>query len=307
MKRAPLLLQLPSSGAALAALALAFVLPGLMGHDPWKSHDALSIGVAWEMARSGDPIVPRIADLAWLADPPLYHWFAAAFGKALSALTGALGWPLPFHAAARLASGAFMLVAVWFLRVAARDWSLGEERSALTGTGAPLLLLGSVGLMVHAHEAIPELASLAALCGALSVLPYAARRPLASGALFGAALGFAFLAATWIAPAALLLAVAIAHAACPEWRTRAALPFFAAALAVAAAVAVSWPLALYLRSPELFSAWWSISMGPAGGLGANSRYLVAAAGWFAWPAWPLALWAAWALRRRWSDPRSHPN
>lgn len=303
MKRAPLLLQLPSSGAALAALALAFVLPGLMGHDPWKSHDALSIGVAWEMARSGDPIVPRIADLAWLADPPLYHWFAAAFGKALSALTGALGWPLPFHAAARLASGAFMLVAVWFLRVAARDWSLGEERSALTGTGAPLLLLGSVGLMVHAHEAIPELASLAALCGALSVLPYAARRPLASGALFGAALGFAFLAATWIAPAALLLAVAIAHAACPEWRTRAALPFFAAALAVAAAVAVSWPLALYLRSPELFSAWWSISMGPAGGLGANSRYLVAAAGWFAWPAWPLALWAAWALRRRWSDPR----
>jgi 4-amino-4-deoxy-L-arabinose transferase-like glycosyltransferase len=296
MKRAPLHLQLPASGAALAALALAFVLPGLMGHDPWKSHDALGIGIAWEMARSGDPIVPRIADLAWLADPPLYHWLAAALGKLLGGL-------LPFHAAARLASGVFMLAALWLLHVAARDWSLGEERSTLTGTGAPLLLLGSVGLVVHAHEAVPELASLAALCGALAVLPHATRRPLPAGALFGAAVGFAFLASTWIAPAALLLVVALAHAACPEWRTRAALPFLGVAAAVAAALAVSWPLALYLRSPELFDAWWTISTRPAGALATNFRYLAAAAGWFAWPAWPLALWAAWALRRRWSDPR----
>jgi hypothetical protein len=49
-----------------------------------------------------------------------------------------------------------------------------------------LLLLGSVGLIVHAHEALPELASLAAMCGALATLPHAARRPLAAGALFGA-------------------------------------------------------------------------------------------------------------------------
>ena len=44
-----------------------------------------------------------------------------------------------------------------------------------------LVLLGSVGLMVHAHEALPELACLAALCGALAVLPHAARRPLPAG------------------------------------------------------------------------------------------------------------------------------
>jgi 4-amino-4-deoxy-L-arabinose transferase-like glycosyltransferase len=288
--------QLPSSGAVLAVLALAFVLPGLTGHDPWKSHDALGIGVAWEMALSGDPIVPRIADLAWLADPPLYHWFAAALGKLL-------GWLLPFHAAARLASGVFMFAALWLIRIAARDLSLGEERSVVTGAGALLLLLGSVGLMVHAHEAVPELASLAALCGALAVLPHAVRRPAPAGALFGAAIGFAFLSATWVAPAALFLAVALAHAACAEWRTRAALPFLGTALAVALAIAAAWPLALYLRSPELFSAWWAISTRPAGGLATNVRYLLSTASWFAWPAWPLALWAAWALRRRWSDPR----
>jgi 4-amino-4-deoxy-L-arabinose transferase-like glycosyltransferase len=288
--------QLPSSGAVLAVLALAFVLPGLTGHDPWKSHDALGIGVAWEMAVSGDPIVPRVADLAWLADPPLYHWLAAALGKILGGL-------LPFHAAARLASGVFMFAALWLLRIAARDLSLGEERSVVTGAGALLLLLGSVGLMVHAHEAVPELASLAALCGALAVLPHAVRRPAPSGALFGAAIGFAFLSSTWVAPAALFVAVALAHAACAEWRTRAALPFLGTALAVALAIAAAWPVALYLRSPELFSAWWAISTRPAGALATNFRYLLSTASWFAWPAWPLALWATWALRRRWSDPR----
>ena len=289
-------LHLPSSGAALAALALAFVLPGLLGHDPWKSQDAIGIGVAWEMALSGDPIVPRVADLAWLADPPLYHWFAAAFGKLF-------GWLLPFHSAARLASGGFMLASLWLLHIAARDGSLGEERSTVTGAGAPLLLLGSIGVMVHAHEAVPELAALASLCGAFAVLPHAARRPLPAGALFGAALGFAFLSATWIAPAAVFIAVAIAHVACPEWRTRAALPFLGTAVAVGALICLSWPLALYLRSPELFAAWWSLASTPAGTVAANAKYLFTTASWFAWPAWPLAIWATWSLRRRWSDPR----
>ena len=62
-----------------------------------------------------------------------------------------------------------------------------------------LVLLGSVGLMVHAHEALPELACLAALCGGLAVLPHATRRPLPAGLLFGAALGAASLSAIWIA------------------------------------------------------------------------------------------------------------
>lgn len=289
-------LSLPPSPAALAVLALAFVLPGLAGHDPWKSHDALGIGVAWSMALTGDPIVPRVAGLPWLADPPLYHWFATVLGWIGS-------WMTAFHAAARLASGVFMLAAIWLTRIAARDWSLGEERTTITGAGAPLLLLGSVGLMVHAHEALPELPALAALCGALAVLPHAARRPLAAGALFGAALGFGFLSSLWIAPLALFLAVAAAHAACPEWRTRAAAPFLLASTIAFSLLAASWPAALFLRSPELFAEWWSLNMVPYDTPARNLRYFVATFSWFAWPAWPLALWAAWSLRRRLSDPR----
>ena len=73
-------LQLPLSPAALAAIALAFVLPGLSGHDLWKSHDAIGIGIVHAMALTGDGIVPRVAGLAWLHDAPLYHWVALAFG-----------------------------------------------------------------------------------------------------------------------------------------------------------------------------------------------------------------------------------
>lgn len=288
-------LALPPAPAALAAIALAFVLPGLASHDPWKTHDAIGLGIVHGMALSGDVIVPRVAGLVWLYDPPFYHWIAAAFGKIFQLV-------MEFHSAARLASGAFMLAALWLIYVTARDWAR-EEDSRSQACAAFLILLGSVGLMVHAHEALPELASLAAICGALATLPYAVRRPVHAGALFGAALGFAFLSANWIAPATLGIAVAAAHLACPEWRTRNAMRFLGVALAVAALLAVSWPLALFVRSRELFSEWWLLAAYTQSDRVPSLRYYLATGSWFAWPAWPLALWAIWSLRRRWDDPR----
>jgi len=64
-------LALPPSPAALAVIAIAFVLPGLAGHDPWKTHDVLGISIVHGMAQTGDLLVPRIAGLLWLSDPPL--------------------------------------------------------------------------------------------------------------------------------------------------------------------------------------------------------------------------------------------
>ena len=69
--------DLPLTPAARVLVALAFVLPGLTGHDLWKSHDAIGLGIVHEMARSGEFIVPRVAGLTWLNDPPLYHWVAS--------------------------------------------------------------------------------------------------------------------------------------------------------------------------------------------------------------------------------------
>lgn len=286
---------LPPSPALVALIALAFVVPGLAGHDLWKPFDAISIGVVHEMAASGDWLVPRIAGAAWLHDPPLYHWTALAFAAAF-------GWALEFHSAARLASGAFVLAALALLYHATRGWTDPDERPAAAAS-APLLLLGSIGLMVRAHEALPELAALAAACGALAALPHAARKPQAAGFAFGAALGLALLSAGPAMPLAIAAAVLIGHGLCPEWRTRKVLVFLASAIPVSVLVAAIWPLALTIHSRELFTAWWSQLTQPQGGLGANLRYFLAAGSWFAWPAWPLALWAAWTLRRRWREPR----
>jgi 4-amino-4-deoxy-L-arabinose transferase-like glycosyltransferase len=288
-------ITLPPSTAALVALAALFILPGLAGHDLWKSQDAIALGIVHGMAQAGDLVVPRIAGMAWLYDQPLYHWVALAFGKLLGAF-------LPFHAAARLASGAFVAAAFALIYRAGRDWSeAGLDRT--TGCAAVLLLLGSVGLLVHAHEALPELASLAAMCGALAALPYASRRPVAAGIAFGAALGLAFLSGTWIAPAALGLAALLAHLVCPQWRAPRALVFLGIAIIVSATLAASWPLVLAARAPDAYHEWRLILTERESTVAENFRHFFGTACWFTWPAWPLALWSAWSLRSRWQEPR----
>jgi len=289
-------LTLPPKPGTLALIALAFALPGLAGHDLWKTHDAIGLGIVHDMAEAGTPLVPRIAGNPWLFDPPPYHWLALGFGKALQLI-------LEFHSGARLASGALVLAAFFLIYLAARHWAQSGEDRRAHGAAAMLVLLGSIGLMVHAHEALPELAALAALCGALAALPHAARRPLPAGALFGAALGFAALSAAWISPAALLVAVIAAHVACPQWRTRGAVGFIAVSLLVGSVIAASWPLALAWREPEAFSLWRTVAWQPIGDPAANLRYFLVTGSWFAWPAWPLAVWAAWSQRRRWNEPR----
>jgi 4-amino-4-deoxy-L-arabinose transferase-like glycosyltransferase len=287
-------LRLPLPPAALALMALAFALPGLAGHDLWKSHDAIGLGIVYDMAKSGELIVPRVSGWTWLYDPPLYHWVALAFGRLLQ-------FAIEFHAAARLASGAFVLGSFWLIYRAARDW-IGDAGHA-TAAAALLLLLGCVGLMVHAHEAVPELATLTALCAAFAALPRAAANPLGAGIAFGAALGAGFLSSSWVSSAALFIAVAAAHFACPAWRRRSAVLFLAVAALIAGVIGALWPFALGMRSPELFAEWWMGAVVPQGNFGAGLRYFLNTGGWFAWPAWPLALWTAWSLRRRWREPQ----
>jgi len=288
-------LALPPSFAVLALIALAFVLPGLAGHDPWKTFDVITIEIVHQMHLNGDWLVPHVAGEPWLEDPPLYAWVGLGFAKAL-------GWAVRFHEAVRLASGAFLLAAFGLLYLAARQWAPEEQRRA-EAASAVLLLLGSVGLIVHAHEAVSDLASLAAVCGGFAALPPAARRPLAAGAAFGAALGIAFLSTGFVVPLALAAAVLLAHLVCGEWRTRRGAVFVAVALPVALAIAASWPLALWLRSPALFGDWWANTARLRGGFLDNLGYYLVLASWFAWPAWPLAAWAAWTRRRRWREPR----
>jgi len=69
----------------LALLCAAWVLLGLAGHDPWKTEDATTFGVAWEMAERGDYVVPHLAGEPYLARPP----FVPAVVGAVVLLVGA--------------------------------------------------------------------------------------------------------------------------------------------------------------------------------------------------------------------------
>lgn len=290
---------LPPSHAVLALMALAFAAPGLLGHDPWKSFDAIAIEIANQMWLTGDWLVPRLAGEPWLDDPPLYYWLAAACGAALGGL-------LQFHEGARLASGLYVLAAFWFIYLAARHSApAGDPHDSRRAAGASAMLLlgGSIGLMVHAHEAVPDLAALAAACAAFAFLARAAERALKAGIGFGVALGCAFLATGPVVPAVLAATAIAAHLVCDELRTRRAPSFLVPALATAVLIAASWPVALWLHAPDLAAAWWSLATQARGEFGSNLRYFIATAGWFAWPAWLLAAWAAWALRGLWRSPR----
>src|SRR3954468_21479894 len=83
----------PEKAILFLVLCMAWILPGLVGHDPWKSDEAIDFGAVTEMLRSGDWIAFRVAGEPLLDKPPLLLWVSAA----LSALLG--GW-IPLHDAA---------------------------------------------------------------------------------------------------------------------------------------------------------------------------------------------------------------
>ena len=82
----------------LVLLCAAWVALGLAGHDPWKTEDATSIGVAAEMADSGDFVVPTLAGEPYVPRPPLAYMGGAVAIRAFSP-------PLQIHNAARLIAG----------------------------------------------------------------------------------------------------------------------------------------------------------------------------------------------------------
>src|SRR5262245_64341276 len=107
-------IPLPLSSWPLAVLVAAFLLPGLVGHDPWKTEDAVGFGVVHQMLASGDWLAPSLAGEPYYEDGPLYFWVAALFVKLLGAV-------LPPHDAARFASAFFVLAALACVRLAARE------------------------------------------------------------------------------------------------------------------------------------------------------------------------------------------
>ena len=281
-------IRLPPAGWALAAMLAFYVLAGLFGRDPWKGEDAIHIGTAWHMLAHGDWLSPDLAGRSF-HEPPLYYWSAALAGKLF-------GWLLPLHEAMRLASGLWVALALTGLYYAGREL-YGQESAA----ASPLLLAGSLGLILHAHDAQPMLIALAAYGSGLASLAALGRKPRLTGIYYGLAVAGCLLGAG-IPPTLPLLAMApVAWWRSPDRAM--ALHTLAVGLAIAALLALPWPLLLLALEPARLHGWLATELAPLKtpfsfpGLASFALMLP----WFAFPALPLAGWTLWTRRRALAD------
>lgn len=287
---------LPLPALPLILFCTLYLLAGLLGHDPWKVDDAVHLGVAYEFAKEGNWALPRIGADPWLAMPPLYHWLAALLGKVFGGL-------IAFHNAARLATALCGAVLFYALTQAARR--LHGPTAAL---GAPLLAMGTVGLLVPIHEAQPLIGLLAAqavlhLAMARMASAATARESALAGVIAGLSMGLGLLCVGALAtiPLLALTALALLH---PAWRGRNSLGI-AVALLLGLGLATLWPLLLAAQAPHLLPEFWraeSAKLIPPPWSADTLQNHLELLGWAPWPLLPLALWALWVHRRQLATP-----
>jgi 4-amino-4-deoxy-L-arabinose transferase-like glycosyltransferase len=287
----PSLLQRRLYGTVGLTLLVGFyLLTGLTGHEPWRGDDVRYFGPVFSMLQGEGLIFPQIGGLPFVDYPPLYYWCASLFAF----VTGGL---LSAHDGARLASAFFTALTVYWVARASERLHGRPSR-----TPAALLTLGSLGLVLHAHETQPLLALMATIALVLAGIARVPDRPLAGSLQAGLGCALAILAGGLTG---LLLTVplfVIAMIVSPECRNPRASGGMLAGLTLAVCLGGLWPLAMHLQQPELFAVWrsgqWQQFADNATEVFKDLGALLELLSWFLWPLWPLALWALWNNRRR---------
>lgn len=296
----------------LFALCLLYILPGLIGRDPWKPDDAAGFGVMWTMAQGGlhDWLWPHIVGLPMPEKGPLAYWIGALCIMLFGPL---LGEPL----AARVATIGFFLLgttSIWYtayflgkrpeaqpLRLAFGGQPEPRDYGRTLADGALLIYLGSLGLLLHSHSTAPEALQVSLIAAAL----YAAVRLFENGslrfaALLGLALGLLILNGGWLVPLTLWLALLTLAALLKNRRIFLRLALVSLPLAIL--LPQAWVLACRAIRPfnsSPFDAWMAWNYRQVGlPTLATLKSLFKNAPWFTWPAWPFAAWAVYAWRKQ---------
>jgi 4-amino-4-deoxy-L-arabinose transferase-like glycosyltransferase len=299
----------------LFALCALYIIPGLVGRDPWKTIDAASFGIMWTMAHGGldDWLWPHLLGVPAAEKGPLAFWIGALFIKLF-------GWLVGDALAARLSALVFFVIgtmSVWYatyllgrrpeaqpLRLAFGGQPEPSDYGRTLADGALLIYLGFLGLLLQSHSASAEALQISLV--ALSI--YAAARLFESPARRGAALlgitfGLMILTRGWVVPAGLLIGV-MALAAMLERRL--VVRLLLVTVPIMLLIASSWLIASRIQRPfnsSPFDFWMIWNYGQFGMPSWTSlRYLFKNTIWFAWPAWPFAAWAIYAWRRDFRAP-----
>lgn len=291
----------------LLLLGLVYVLPGLLGRQPWSGPDLASFGVMLELAQgAGDWLHPQLlgepaAIQAWLP-----YWLGAASIKLLPFLPAELAARLPYGLQLALAlsctwMAAYQLASLPNAQPVAFAFG-GEARpqdyARALADAALLALVASLGLAQLAHETTPDAAQLAFAslllfaCARLSS-PDSRWRGLSAAAWWLGAVGLALSGAPWVGLAlgggwlawSLRLKRSGRNGAADPWL----LAFCTSGTLLAALLA--WQLELPSRFEQLsdWAAWTDLAHWRRFG-----RLLL----WFSWPAGLLALLTVWRWRRR---------
>ncbi len=288
MRVAPFLRQY----GGLILIIACWLIPGLLGRTPWKPDEAYTVGLVHHIATTGDWIVPTLAGEPFMEKPPIFFLLAALMGWAFGGL-------LPFHDAARLASALFIGLSMAALACATHD----KTRPG-TGRLAVLGLVSSLGLLVHAHQLITDLALMAGIACGLTGLSLIWRQPRWAGIWFGTGMGIAFMSKGLLGPGLLGVTAAALPLLHAPARSRLYLQAMRQAFYAALPWLLIWPIALWLRHPELFAVWaWDNNIGRFLGLNTlgpkpEPGGYFAILPWFALPLWPIALWTVWTRRKQ---------
>ena len=302
---------------ALLALGLLYILPGLIGRDPWKNTDATSFGIMWTMAHGSlaDWFQPNVVGLTLPAESPLTYWLGAI---AIKLFGGLLGDPL----ASQVSTVCFFLLgslSIWYTtyllgrRAEAQPLQLAfggqpepRDFGRTLADGAFLIYLGFLGLLVHSHQSSPRTLQIALISYAMylatrlfGATKAAPQSPLPHAVGFGAVLGLLVLTHGWLLPLAiwlgLMLLAAVRERRLMLWLTGLSLP-------IALLITAAWMFATRAVLPngaaqlETWMSWnlYQINWPSLHSLGYFFKYGV----WFAWPAWPFAIWAVYAWRQQ---------
>jgi 4-amino-4-deoxy-L-arabinose transferase-like glycosyltransferase len=291
------------SRPALILLFILWIIPGLVGREPWKADEPYSFNIVYNMIQTGDWVVPSLAGEAFLEKPPLFFLTAAGFGRLFSP-------PLELYDAARLASAFYMSLSFLFLALAAREL-FGKDYA----TTAVILLLGCAHLQVTAHKLITDVSLFAGFSIAIYGFTLSRRRQTAGGGWIGIGTGIGFLSKGLLALGVIGIVAAALPVLYQQWRQKDYAVSLAVALVAALPWIVIWPVALYRKSPDFFIYWlWDQNFGRflgfnRGSVGFNAAapvshsYYILNLVWIAWPVVLPAFLALWHFRRAW---REHP-
>lgn len=296
---------------ALFALCLLYILPGLVGRDPWKPDDAAGFGIMWTMATGtlADWLSPNIVGLAMPEEGPLAFWFGAICIKLF-------GWLVGAPMAARIAPICFFLLgslAVWYTtyllgrRTEAQPLKLAfggqpepKDFGRTLADGALLIYLGCLGLLLHSHGTTSEALQVSLVaCALYATTRLFEKHTMRRAVVLGVALGLLALTRGWVTPLSIWLGIIVLAAI----RERALLPrLIFISLPLAAAITGAWIWASQQVQPHGNSpidAWmaWNYHLVDAPSW-STLQYFLKNAIWFAWPAWPFAIWAVYAWRRQ---------